>query len=684
MAKGPGRREIEHWGSRIGVILAVAGSAVGLGNFLRFPGLAAKYGGGAFMIPYFISLLLIGIPICWCEWTLGRYGGRKGHNSTPGIFRLILSKRWGHYIGVVALLIPLVIYMYYVYIESWCLSYAWQYATGEILHQKTVSVAQPPEGRLPREGLPGIWMDEHVNRIYARGQVQPETVAAILAAYPQVSVDPPPRTGPPGEGAVSPDAEGLIRTLSVAVPAGIPFSPTDGIRTDAEAGRLFVQADRTGLLVSALRTETPFALDDSLAAPVKRLLMVDALISLADLSTSNSAYGSHFESQVGMWRDGLGATPGSQRTILILLLVFILNFFLIYRGLNKGIELFCKIAMPTLILLALIVLVRVLTLGAPDPHKPEWNVNAGLGFMWNIDANSLQQLKNPNMWLEAAGQVFFSLSVGFALILTYSSYVRSRDDVVLSGLTSSSTNEFCEVCLAGLITIPAAFVFLGPEPIKAVAGSTLGLGFYTLPAVFGHMGEILGRLFGFLWFFLLFLAAVTSSISMLQPPIAFLEEGFNINRKTSVAVLGLLTAFGTLVVAYFSHDLMALDIMDFWVGQVCIFVVATILVIAFGWVFGVDRGFDEAHRGAHIRIPGIFKFIIKYVSPVYLITIFGFFLYVNLFPDDRASSYIWKVVDNLSARWTVGFLLVLVAFLTLLISLAARNWSRQEDAGGRE
>jgi hypothetical protein len=73
----------EGWGSRIGVILAVAGSAVGLGNFLRFPGLAAKYGGGVFLIPYFVSLLLIGIPICWCEWTIGRYGGKSGLSSCP-------------------------------------------------------------------------------------------------------------------------------------------------------------------------------------------------------------------------------------------------------------------------------------------------------------------------------------------------------------------------------------------------------------------------------------------------------------------------------------------------------------------------------------------------------------------------------------------------------------------------
>jgi NSS family neurotransmitter:Na+ symporter len=66
----------EHWGSRLGVILAVAGSAVGLGNFLQFPAKAALNGGGEFMIPHFVALLLLGIPLMWIEWTLGRMGGR--------------------------------------------------------------------------------------------------------------------------------------------------------------------------------------------------------------------------------------------------------------------------------------------------------------------------------------------------------------------------------------------------------------------------------------------------------------------------------------------------------------------------------------------------------------------------------------------------------------------------------
>jgi NSS family neurotransmitter:Na+ symporter len=117
----------QEWGTRVGVILAVAGSAVGLGNFLRFPGQAAANGGGAFMIPYFAALLFLGIPIGWAEWTMGKYGGRKGFHSSPGVMGVIGKGAPARYLGVIGVLIPLAVSYYYTYIEAWCLGYTWHY-----------------------------------------------------------------------------------------------------------------------------------------------------------------------------------------------------------------------------------------------------------------------------------------------------------------------------------------------------------------------------------------------------------------------------------------------------------------------------------------------------------------------------------------------------------------------------
>ena len=103
----------QRWGSRLGVILAVAGSAVGLGNFLRFPGVAANNGGGAFMSPYFISFFLLGLPLMWIEWTIGRFGGGFGHSTAPGVFDTMWRKnRFIKYFGVMGIFGPVVIFSY--------------------------------------------------------------------------------------------------------------------------------------------------------------------------------------------------------------------------------------------------------------------------------------------------------------------------------------------------------------------------------------------------------------------------------------------------------------------------------------------------------------------------------------------------------------------------------------------
>jgi SNF family Na+-dependent transporter len=283
--------------------------------------------------------------------------------------------------------------------------------------------------------------------------------------------------------------------------------------------------------------------------------------------------------------------------------------------------------------------------------------------MWNPHA---EQLWEPKTWLSASGQIFFSLSVGFGIIINYASYLRHDDDVALSGLTASSVNEFFEVCLGGLITLPAAFIFLGAT---AATYGTFGLGFNALPNVFAVMPG--GRFFGFIWFVMLFTAAVTSSISMLQPVIAFFEEGLGLRRHASVTLLGLVAALGTGFVIYFSRGMAALDTFDFWVGTMLIFLLAMFQSILYGWIFGIERGAEELHRGAHIRVPYFVQWVLKYITPAYLLAIF-----IGIcFTQGRAYR------DSLSAGgvplYSILFILTILAFLLLLIHIAGRRWERE-------
>ena len=120
----------DRWATRLRLILALAGNAIGLGNFLRFPGQAAANGGGAFMIPYFLSLLLIGLPLLWAECAIGRFGGRHGHGHTAGMFHCMWDHPAAKYVGVLGIFIPFTVALYYIPITSWCLAFSWFSLTG--------------------------------------------------------------------------------------------------------------------------------------------------------------------------------------------------------------------------------------------------------------------------------------------------------------------------------------------------------------------------------------------------------------------------------------------------------------------------------------------------------------------------------------------------------------------------
>ena len=507
------------WGTRLGIIMAVAGSAVGLGNFLRFPVQAASNGGGAFMIPYFISLFLLGIPLMWIEWTLGRYGGGFEHGTAPGIFHTMWEKnRFIKYFGVIGIFGPLVIFTYYTYIESWTLAYSFYSITGRYAGATTQGAMQ-----------------------------------SFLKGF-----------------------QGLERNqfFSGMAPAYIFF-----------------------------------------------------------------------------------------------IITFLANMVVIYYGIKGGIEKLCNIAMPLLFFFGIVIMARVLTLGTPDPSHPAWNIANGLGFLWNPDFSAL---KSAKVWLAAAGQIFFTLSVGIGVILTYASYLSKGDDVVLSGLSAVSTNELAEVVLGGSIIIPAAFIFFGPVEIGAIAKSgAFNLGFVTMPLIFGKL--LWGAIFGCFWFLLLFLAGITSSISLAQPAVAFLEDEFDISRARAVKIFGVVS-FVLCQPAIFLLGKGVVNELDFWGGTFALVIFATIETILFAWVFGMERAWKEIHHGADMKVPAIYKFIIKYITPAFLLTILGFWMYQEGMPTILMKNV--SAADRPFILATRAFLLLLFIVLAIMVKMAWRRKGR--------
>lgn len=511
--------ERERWATKIGLILAMAGNAVGLGNFLRFPVQAAKNGGGAFMIPYFISFLLLGIPLMWMEWSIGRYGGKRGYGSTPGMFYSLTKKPFFKYVGVLGFIIPIFIAFYYTYIESWTLSFALHSLFGK---------------------LPTVPLSSNVEEV------------------------------------LSPFKRFLYTYIGTQTATGYVLKPS----------------------------------------------IIAYLIFLVTLS---------------------------------------INVWVIARGVVRGIEAFAKVAMPLLFIFAVILAIRVLTLGSPV--NPNFSAIKGLDFLWKPQWSALYNWK---IWLAAAGQIFFTLSLGMGSIPTYASYVREEDDIVATGLATASTNEFAEVVLGASIAIPAAVAFFGISgAIEIAKGGAFNLGFVSTPAVLSSMP--LGFLFGFFWFGLLFFAGITSSLAQVQPAIAFLVDDFGWTRKKAAYVICILIFVSAHIPIFLKG---ALDEIDFWMGTFFLTILALFEAIIFMWIFGADKAFEELHKGALMKMPKIYRPILKYVTPTLLILIIGGWFATEWIPVMKKSDPV---------IWFTRLYIVLIALIGLYLIRVATKRGRYSE-----
>ena len=453
----------EQWASRAGLVLAMAGNAVGLGNFLRFPAQAAQNGGGVFLIPYLVAFVLMGIPLLWVEWAIGRHGGQYGHHSAPGMLDRLGKSRLLKYIGVFGLFTNLTVAAYYCYIESWTLAY--------VFHSVKGTFRSTP----PTEFFPA-YLGQHAGSITS---LPPEATLFFVA------------------------------TLA-------------------------------------------------------------------------------------------------------------LNVWILSRGLAKGIEMAAKIGVPLLIVFGVILVGKGLTLGTDAPGVVESPL-AGLNFVWNPDLSGLADF---NVWLAAAGQIFFTLSVGMGSIHCYAAYVKRDRDIALNAASAGWMNEFVEVVIGGSLLIPIATAYLGLAAVKSATagGSGFSMGFLTLPTLFNNWGWF-APVAGAMWFGLLFFAGITSSLAMGQPIMAFLEDEFGAARARGALVFGGCTfVLGMWCVWLYPGG--SFDEFDFWTGTFSLVVFALLEVIVFAWVFGMEKGWAEITRGADMKVPRAFRYVIPYVTPVFLGIVF--------------------------------------------------------------
>jgi neurotransmitter:Na+ symporter, NSS family len=242
----------------------------------------------------------------------------------------------------------------------------------------------------------------------------------------------------------------------------------------------------------------------------------------------------------------------------------------------------------------------------------------GLNFVWNPRLDGLYSF---NTWLAAAGQIFFTLSVGMGSIHCYASYVKSRQDIALNAASAGWMNEFIEVVLGGSLLIPIGTAYLGLSAVQAATvGGGFGLGFMSLPTLFNNWGWF-APLAGTMWFGLLFFAGITSSLAMGQPILAFLADEFGFSRRRGAIGFGLsVLLLGGFTVWLFPGG--AHDEFDYWTGTFSLVVFALLEIVIFAYVFGMEKGWREITRGAELKVPGFFRYVIKYVTPAFILLVF--------------------------------------------------------------
>ena len=287
-----------------------------------------------------------------------------------------------------------------------------------------------------------------------------------------------------------------------------------------------------------------------------------------------------------------------------------LTAFVVFKGVANGIEKYSKILMPLLVLILIVLAVRSITLpGGMD----------GLVFLFKPDFSKI----TGSVLISALGQAFFSLSMGMGVLITYGSYIRKDDNMVSSALSVTLADTLVAV-LAGLVIFPAAFSF-GVQP---TAG--MGLVFNTLPMIFNQMAG--GYYFCIIFFVLLAVAALTSTISLLEVVVAYLVEELHFSRHwaTIVAAVACMAVgvFASLSLQGGSGLTLAgrpfFDCLDFVSSNIMLPLGALFIVIFVGWIMGKSQFFDEVSNGGKLKmsVKGVIYFIIKFLAPLAIAVIF--------------------------------------------------------------
>ncbi len=294
-----------------------------------------------------------------------------------------------------------------------------------------------------------------------------------------------------------------------------------------------------------------------------------------------------------------------------------INYTVVRSGIRKGVERFNKYAMLTLF--ALLIPLTLIGLSMDD--------GKAVDFYLKPDNDRMLE---PNVWAAALGQAFFSLSIGMGVLVTYGSYLQGNNRrSVLSTSLAIISSVLAVAFLSGLMVF--SMVLANGFDLEEIQGATLV--FVAMPRIMqGSEYSIMGMMF----FLLLFLAGITSSISMLQIPVSALEDTFNVSKSKAVlmitlvaSILGIPSALSYSPMRLSISDVPFLDTFDWMFGTIALAVSAALMAIVFSWFVEKDKIMEQVNMNLRIRIPSVTLYIVRIFLPIMIIATLVKILFFN-------------------------------------------------------
>lgn len=356
-----------------------------------------------------------------------------------------------------------------------------------------------------------------------------------------------------------------------------------------------------------------------------------------------------FVEYLGVTDSALNLGGIQMNLVLPFLVIWAVIAFIMYKGISKGIEMVCKVCLPILMVLTLILVIRGITLpGATD----------GLEYMFKPDWAAL---KEPSVWVAAYGQIFYSLSIGFAIMLAYSSYLPKETDVVNSAFITATANHGFEVFAGiGVFSIMGYMALQQGVPVEEVAASGIGLAFMTFPTAISSLPAFNG-LIGVCFFGALLTAGVTSMVSILQAVVSSFHDKFDIEHKKAVTIV-LVPTFILSILFITGAGLNILDIVDAFINNIGVATGGVIEVILICWFFNPEKLRQEANQFSNFSIGKWWTYSLKFVTVIVL----GVMLIMNT-KDFIVNGYGgYAATDVAVFGWgAIAFVVILAIILTV-------------------